>query len=55
MIDEVADALALEVGLAVVVERLLVLLSSHHRGLFSSNVPQVSLRTCFLYKREDRR
>ncbi len=35
MIDEVAHALAFEIGFAVVVERLLVLLSGHHRGFLS--------------------
>src|SRR5271168_678622 len=32
MIDEVAHALAFEIGFAIVVERLLVLLSGHHRS-----------------------
>ena len=35
MSDDVAHALAFEVGFAVVIQRLLVLLSGHHRGFLS--------------------
>src|SRR6202040_1731458 len=41
MIDDVAHALAFEIGFTVVVERLLVLLSGHHLGLVSLSFTSV--------------